>query len=370
MISLVKTQRNRKLTESPSTIKRKRNAPQVSLKYHYTNNYTQKFIEKSGLAADNSNSSTTLNKKSSTFNRKKKFGLSFGGSNNCESSSVPKYNEELKLNHNSERNSKNLEHSHSCVRPPSNKSSIFTSLSTKEKALTALATSDVLTLKEKIIMFCSVKQALTEKDEKRIKKRIINSASTKIKRQIEKIKKELIFSPTKIAMNCINFIKVQDETDLVKTLVDQNVIKEMPDVYQMLGEQMKVIYLMLNMYKSKPSDDAKELVCYLYETIMPKLNINSISKFAYNFLEILFTNILYRKITCGPNEVEMIREIVDNNLNIFNSSFYLGLSRVPAFISFSLKELYEFMILYQARVGTISNFEQLDKRIQNGILSK
>lgn len=223
-------------------------------------NYAQKYLEKSSF--------DLTNKKKSNLSLKKKFSVGF-----------------MDLKISNKENSKSLGYFSGIMNNDTPKQNeceslqITKKLNKKEKALKILSKSQILTVKEQLIFLSSIEQKISVNDKNKIKQTIFSSFSRKLREKKNLIKEKIIFSPSKVARNCINFISNQDEKIFIDLLSQEENENESKKITNSIGDLIKLILIFLKIDKDEIIDQTpKELIEFL-QNQMTKHSINSISNY-------------------------------------------------------------------------------------------
>ena len=144
-------------------------------------------------------------------------------------------------------------------------------------SLFALAMSDVLTVKERMIFV----KGMNKKEQNKMKKKVLISYNKSLTKQKEHIEQSLTFTPSKIAQNCLSFITQQDESqygELLSNDINDALPKEM---ITQIKDQLIIIIMLIKSDKdnirSIYSQSVKDLYLIL-QSKMTLLKINNISK--------------------------------------------------------------------------------------------
>ena len=161
-----------------------------------------------------------------------------------------------------------------------------------------------------------------------------------------KIKKN--FVPSKTAQNGLNFISKEDE--LVLGNSDLSSSEEIISTF-------KIIYILVNQnYKNY---DENLLASNLINNIMVKFGVSNLSKINILILEILFLNIICYNLILTKDQFILIKEVVDSNQNFLNPSAMLKKNKIVSYITFIVKEIYDY-IHFKTEDGTM--IQNLKKR--------
>jgi hypothetical protein len=143
------------------------------------------------------------------------------------------------------------------------------------------------------------------------------------------------FRPSKTAQNCLNFITKNDESNLPLD-VDANSSEEIANIF-------KIIYILLKQNPNKVKNEM--LVENLFNKIMVNLKIQNLSKNYILILETLFLNIICHNLTLNTEQYTKIIEIIEMNKQILNSAYVLRFNKIASYITFIIKEIYDYITL-------------------------
>lgn len=223
-------------------------------------NYAQKYLEKSTF--------DVTSKKKSNLSLKKKFSVGF-----------------MDLKHSNKENSRSFGYFSGIMNNDTPKQNecesiqLTKKLNKKEKALKILSKSQILTVKEQLVFLSSIEQKINTNEKNKIRQTIFSSFSKKLRKKKNLIKRKMIFSPSKIARNCINFISSQDEKIFINLLSQEENESESKEVIHSIGDLIKLILIFLKIDKDEViALTVKELIEFL-QNQMTKHNINSISNY-------------------------------------------------------------------------------------------
>jgi hypothetical protein len=99
-------------------------------------------------------------------------------------------------------------------------------------------------------------------------------------------------------------------------------------------ETIKLIYIIIGEeYENKY--EGQDLISHLYNTILPKYNINSVSD--------LFLTIIIKELDMSREQIEKFIRIVNENSKILNPGDLSKINRPFSNICYPLKEIYEYV---------------------------
>lgn len=139
------------------------------------------------------------------------------------------------------------------------------------------------------------------------------------------------FTPSKTAQNGLNFVTKGEEESLCSKEQPEEIINIFKLIYILVGQD----YTNINPQK---------LIEHLIVEVFPILGVENISKIKYYklYLESLFLNYISKNTDFTDKQYEEMIKIIHENPKILSSSDLLKLSRSVSYMTFILKELYEF----------------------------
>jgi hypothetical protein len=138
----------------------------------------------------------------------------------------------------------------------------------------------------------------------------------------------LEFKPSKTAQNALNFMIKGKEDDFLNS--DENEILNI----------WKIIYILLKQKYENMS--CFQLAKNMFDNILPKLNVDSLSKIEFN-IENLFLNVICQNLQVSNDQHDKITKIVESVPDIFNSASIMKINKCFGYITFVLHEIYEFI---------------------------
>lgn len=163
------------------------------------------------------------------------------------------------------------------------------------------------------------------------------------------------FVPSKTGKNGLNFVRTEDENNLVN--------KEQPEE---ILEFFKVIYVLLKEpFKDIPKN---ELIIYMKNTLFPKFGVDSFSKqtFLNIFLiETLIISYMVNNVSISEEQYNSLCTIYQTNPKILNSSDFLKLNRSVSYMTFIIKELFDYCTAKTIDGLPIFKLRESAKKIQN-----
>jgi hypothetical protein len=102
---------------------------------------------------------------------------------------------------------------------------------------------------------------------------------------------------------------------------------------------IKLIYIMTNEdFDSTPNE---QLINKLFSEILPKCQVDSLSKFKFN-IESLFIQEIFAKFTPNRLQLEKLNSIIKDSPHIIHLNGMLRSNKALHYVTFSIKELVEF----------------------------
>lgn len=143
-----------------------------------------------------------------------------------------------------------------------------------------------------------------------------------------------MFAPSKTGKNGLNFIRAEDENNLI--------LKEQPEE---IIDFFKLIYVLLQEPYQHLSNT--EILPNLKNNLFSKVGADSFSKLYFYFLESLILNLI-AKVTFTEDQYHNLVQIYNSNPKILSSSDFLKVNRSVSYMTFIVKELFDF---YTARTN-------------------
>jgi hypothetical protein len=170
----------------------------------------------------------------------------------------------------------------------------------------------------------------------------------------------------------LNFI-TKNEEEKIKNLQSNN---------DKINTIIKIIYILIK----ENYDEVKNenLIKNLYEKIFPKYRIDSISKLIYNFIfnlnfllifniisiENLFLKYICKNIILPDKDIIRIRNLINDNIEIFDMKYYKVFSVGFSFMIFILKELTDYIIQQTTKGIFIQNLRIIYKKMKKDVFQK
>jgi hypothetical protein len=137
------------------------------------------------------------------------------------------------------------------------------------------------------------------------------------------------FTPSKTAQSGLNFITKDEEQTLASTAQPEDIVYVFKLIYIYLGES----------YDSLP-DDA--VIVHLITVLEAKYNVDNLSKYTYLQLESLFISHICKNVEFDSDRLKKVIELVKKCPKIISSSDFLKINRSMSYLTFILKEIYEY----------------------------
>lgn len=166
------------------------------------------------------------------------------------------------------------------------------------------------------------------------------------------------FSASITAINSLNFItKIEEEKIKKLKTNDQNICDLMKIIYLITGEKFEDI----------PNENLFE---NLYQKILPKLKISSISNIFYLLSENLFINHICKELSIPEENIYRIIEILKENKNLYDIKHIKTISVGFSFIIFILKEIVNYISLMTSKGILFHKIRVFQKKMMIDIAMK
>lgn len=141
------------------------------------------------------------------------------------------------------------------------------------------------------------------------------------------------FMPSKTAQNGLAFVTKEEEIGLCKREQPEEIANIFRLIYHMVDEKMDEF------------ETSQKMIDNFFTNVLPKLKVDNLSKLFYNILEALFLQHIAKNTEISEERYLLIAEIIKNNPRILSSNDLLKLNRSVSYMSFIIKEVYEFYSL-------------------------
>jgi hypothetical protein len=151
------------------------------------------------------------------------------------------------------------------------------------------------------------------------------------------------FVPSKTAQNGLNFITKEEEL-----LFSHENLVNLP-AREEINAILKIIYILIRQNYEKIEENL--LGDQLINKILSKMKIDNLSNDTFKILETLFQNVICNNLLLSNDQISKIISIVEKTENVLNPTYILKSCKVIAYVTFIIKEIYEYLTV-KAHDGT------------------